>query len=216
MLFVRQFRILPLVNVPKVRYFWILMNSFRIYYLFTNFFCLHFSQGPVSSIVHMWPVSQQTWTCQQSAVWETATVPLVCHVKIGNAGLQRRAPVPEKGYGDWLMEVTCADPYISSLVLRGGVLRLSELPHLPYFYPLSSSSLRLLKTLKVLWILQTQKDLLILLKWTIKFREIDWCHIWFHEFFDGERCDSYCWIVGHYFDFCCFILCLPNFLLIAS
>ena len=72
------------------------------------------------------------------------------------------------------------------------------------------------KTLKVLWILQTQKDLLILLKWTIKFREIDWCHIWFHEFFDGERCDSYCWIVGHYFDFCCFILCLPNFLLIAS
>ena len=148
MLFVRQFRILPLVNVPKVRYFWILMNFFRIYYLFTNFFCLHFSQGPVSSIVHMWPVSQQTWTCQQSAVWETATVPLVCHVKIGNAGLQRRAPVPEKGYGDWLMEVTCADPYISSLVLRGGVLRLSELPHLPYFYPLSSSSLRLLKNPK--------------------------------------------------------------------
>ena len=101
----------------------------------------------MSSIVHMWPVSQLTWTCQQSAVWETATVPLVCHVKTGNAGLQRRAPVPEKGYGDWL-EVTCADPYISSLVLRGGVLRLNELPHLPYFYPLSSSSLRLLKNPK--------------------------------------------------------------------
>ena len=45
MLFVRQFRILPLVNVPKVRYFWILMNSFRIYYLFTNFFLFTFFTG---------------------------------------------------------------------------------------------------------------------------------------------------------------------------
>ena len=156
MLFVRQFRILPLVNVPKVRYFWILMNSFRIYYLFTNFFCLHFSQGPVSSIVHMWPVSQLTWTCQQSAVWETATVPLVCLVKNGNAGLQRHAPAPEKGYGDWLAVCWPIHPLYRSEVAWPAILCCA-----PFFPPCGYK-----KTLKVLWILQTQKDLLILLKWT--------------------------------------------------
>ena len=111
----------------------------------------------MSSIVHMWPVSQQTWTCQQSAVWETATVPLVCLVKSGNAGLQRHAPIPEKGYGDWLAAVCWPiHPLYRSEVAWPAILCCA-----PFFPPCGYK-----KTLKVLWILQTQKDLLILLKWT--------------------------------------------------
>ena len=47
--------------------------------------------------------------------------------------------------------------------------------------------------------------------------QISWNWFIFDYFtsFFGERCDSYCWIVGHYFDFFVYVY-IPNFLLIAS